>query len=114
VLRWSIALLLVVGTSVSYGAATQRLAELKALSCCAHDCKHGPARTVDPSRCCGVSPDSTATSVTPAAPSAAPALVATLLAPASFAAPSSLVADAPDVAAARAAPLFLLTRSLRI
>jgi hypothetical protein len=40
--------------------------------------------------------------------------VATLLVPASFAAPSSLVADAPDVAAARAAPLFLLTRSLRI
>jgi len=37
-----------------------------------------------------------------------------LNAPASFAAASSLAAESPDLAAARAAPVFLLTRSLRI
>jgi hypothetical protein len=114
-LRWSIALL-VVGTAVSYGAARQSLAELKAMSCCAHDCGHDPAKAADPSRCCGVAPASAAaTSVAPAAPSLAPAqVVALLAAPASIATASSLVATSPDLAAARAAPVFLLTRSLRI
>jgi hypothetical protein len=76
-LRWSIALLLVVGPSASYGAATQSIAELRALSCCTHDCGHQKA--ADPSRCCGVaSPHAAAASVAPTAPSPAPALVAVL------------------------------------
>jgi hypothetical protein len=114
-LRWSIALLVVVGTGVSYGAARQSLAELKAMSCCAHDCGHDPAKAADPSRCCGVAPASTAaTSVVPVATSPAPAqVVAVLAAPASITA-SSLAAASPDLAAARAAPVFLITRSLRI
>jgi hypothetical protein len=115
-LRWSIALLVVVGTAVSYGAARQSLAELKAMSCCAHDCGHHPAKAADPSRCCGVAPaNAVAASVTPAAPSPAPVQVAALLdAPASIAAVSSVAATSPDLAAARAAPLYLVTRSLRI
>ena len=114
-LRWSIALLVVVGTAVSYGAARQSLAELKAMSCCAHDCGHDPAKAADPSRCCGVAPASAAASVAPAAPSPAPVQLATLIAaPATITAVPSLAADSPDLAAARAAPIFLLTRSLRI
>ena len=115
-LRVSIALLVVVGTGVSYGAARQSLAELKAMSCCAHDCGHDPAKAADPSRCCGVAPaNAAAASVAPAAPSPAPAQVAMLLAaPACITAASSLAVESPDLAAARAAPLFLVTRSLRI
>jgi hypothetical protein len=113
-LRWSVALLLVVGTSASYGAATQSLAELRALSCCTHDCGHG--KPADPSRCCGVaSPHAGVASVTPTVPAPAPTLVAVLLAPpASLAPPPALAAGSQDLAAARAAPVFLLTRSLRI
>jgi hypothetical protein len=112
----SIALLVVVGTGVSYGAARQSLAELKAMSCCAHDCGHDPAKAADPCRCCGVAPASTAaTSVVPVAPSAAPSqVVAVLSAPASITAASSLATASPDPAAARAGPVFLITRSLRI
>lgn len=114
--RWSIALLVVVGTAVSYGAARQSLAELKAMSCCAHDCGHHPAKAADPSRCCSVAPaNAAAASVAPAAPSPAPVQVAALfVAPASITAPSSRAAESPDLAAARAAPVFLVTRSLRI
>jgi len=113
-LRWSVALLLVVGTSASYGAATQSIAELRALSCCTHDCGHQKA--ADPSRCCGVAPQhAAAVSAAPTAPSRAPALVAVLPAmPASRAMAPALAATSPDLAAARAAPVFLLTRSLRI
>ena len=115
-LRWSIALLLVVGTAASYGAAAQSLAELRALSCCTHDCEHSGRRPVDPSRCCGVAPAAGAVvSASVAAPSPAPTLVATLLAPpVTVAVPSLRIAASPDAAAARAAPVFLLTRSLRI
>jgi hypothetical protein len=115
-LRWSIALLVVVGTGVSYGAARQSLAELKAMSCCAHDCGHDPAKAADPSRCCGVAPASTAaTSVVPVAPAPASAqVVAVLAAPASITAASLLAAASPDLAAARAPPLFLVLRALRI
>jgi len=113
-LRWSVALLLVVGTSASYGAATQSIAELRALSCCTHDCGHQKA--ADPSRCCGVaSPHAAAASVAPTPSSPAPALVTVLLAtPVSPAAAPALAATSPGLAAARAAPVFLLTRSLRI
>ena len=112
-LRWSVALLLVVGTSASYGAATQSIAELRALSCCTHDCGHQKA--ADPSRCCGVaSPHAATAAVAPTPSSPAPALVTVLLAtPASPPAPA-LAAASPNLAAARAAPVFLLTRSLRI
>jgi hypothetical protein len=115
-LRWSIALLVVVGTGMSYGAARQSLAELKAMSCCAHDCGHGPAKAADPSRCCGVAPASAAAaSAVSVAPSPAPSqVVAVLSAPASITAAPSLAAASPDPAAARAAPVFLVTRSLRI
>jgi hypothetical protein len=116
VVRSAIALLLVVGTAVSYGAAAQRAAEMSARSCCTHDCGHGPAKAADPSRCCGVAPaDAAPASVAPAAPSAAPALVALSFAsPALLADASSVADESPDLAAARAAPVFLLTRSLRI
>jgi hypothetical protein len=112
-LRWSIALLVVVGTAVSYDAARQSLAELKAMSCCAHDCGHDAAKAADPSRCCGVAPaNAAAASVAPAPPSSAPAQLATfLVAPASITPASSLAAD---LAGARAAPVFLVIRSLRI
>jgi hypothetical protein len=113
--RWSIALLVVVGTSASYGAATQRVREVAAKSCCARDCGHGPAKTADPSRCCGVAPAAAATaSVTPAAPSAPTLVTMSLPAPASLGAVSCLAAESPHLAAARAAPVFLLTRALRI
>jgi hypothetical protein len=114
-LRWSVALLLVVGTSASYGAATQSIAELRALSCCTHDCGH-QKKAADPSRCCGVaSPHAGAASVAPTPTSPAPTLVVVLPAtPASSAATPTLAAASPDLAAARAAPVFLLTRSLRI
>jgi hypothetical protein len=113
--RWAFALLLVVGTSASYGAATQLVRELKARSCCTHDCGHGPTKTVDPSRCCGVAPAGAAAVSAPAAPTAAPTLSAvSLAAPAALADVSSVAVESPDPAAARAAPVFLLTRSLRI
>lgn len=112
-LRWSLALLLVLGTSASYGAASQSIAELRALSCCTHDCGHRKAP--DPSRCCGIASPHAGAAVTPTAPSPAPALVAVMLAtPASRTAAPTLVQASPDLAAARAAPVFLLTRSLRI
>ena len=112
-LRWSVALLLVVGTSASYGAATQSIAELRALSCCTHDCGHQKA--ADPSRCCGVaSPHAAAASVAPTPPSPAPVLVTVLLATPASPAAAPALATSPDLAAARAAPVFLLTRSLRI
>jgi hypothetical protein len=112
--RWSLALLLVVATSASYGAAMQSTAELQALSCCTHDCGHQKA--ADPNRCCGVaSPHANAATIAPTPPSPAPALVVVLLAtPASPADEPTLAAASPDLAAARAAPVFLLTRSLRI
>ena len=115
-LSWSIALLLVVGTSASWGAAGQAVAELKALSCCTRDCGHGGEKPADPSRCCGVaSPHAAAASIAPTPSSPAPALVTVLLAtPVSPAAAPALAATSPGLAAARAAPVFLLTRSLRI
>ena len=115
-LSWSIALLLVVGTSASWGAAGQAVAELKALSCCTHDCGHGGEKAADPARCCGVaSPHAAAASVAPAPPAPAPTLVAVPFATSpALVAPRSLAAESPSLAAARAAPVFLLTRSLRI
>jgi hypothetical protein len=113
--RWAFALLLVVGTSASYGAATQLVREVKARSCCTRDCGHGPAKTVDPSRCCGVAPASAATTASaPAAPTAPTLVAASLTALTPFAGVPSLGVASPDLAAARAAPVFLLTRSLRI
>ena len=115
-LRWSVVLLLVVGTSASWGAAGQAVAELKALSCCTHDCGHGGEKPADPNRCCGVSsPHIGAVFVAPTPPSPPSTLVAVLSTTAAvLAAPRSLVAESPSLAAARAAPVFLLTRSLRI
>ena len=114
VLRWSIALLLVVGSAAAYAAPLQSLAELRALSCCTHDCHHGAGRAVDPERCCGVAQADTAAPAASAAPAAAPALVATLHA--ISVSPAALASFTPlsGRVAARAAPLFLLTRSLRI
>jgi len=112
-LRWSVALLLVVGTSTSYGAASQSVTELRALSCCTRDCGHRKA--ADPTRCCGVaSPHAAVASITPTSPSPAPVLVAVLLAASASPTAAPVRATAPDLAAARAAPVFLLTRSLRI
>jgi hypothetical protein len=115
-LRWSVALLLVVGTSASYGAARQAVSELEALSCCTHDCGHAAEKPADPSRCCGVaSPHAAAASVAPTPPSPAPALVAVPFAASpALAVPPSLATESPALVAARAAPVFLLTHSLRI
>jgi hypothetical protein len=115
-LRWSVTLLFVVGTSASYGAARQAVSELEALSCCAHDCGHAEEKRADPSRCCGIaSPDTAAASVAPTPRSPVPALVAVPFAEsAALAVPPSLAIESPVPAAARAAPIFLLTHSLRI
>lgn len=114
-LRWSIALLIAITTWATHGTAAQTAAELNALSCCAHDCGHDPARAADPSRCCGVAPSAGEAVSAPAAPSPAPALVTVLAAaPAASDAPAALAETAVDLTGARAAPVFLLTRSLRI
>ena len=115
-LRWSIALLLVVGTSVSYGAAAQSScraegavllhARLRSRSC--------RSRRPEPllRRRSG---NTTAASVAPAAPSPAPALVAALLAaPASPPPPRRSRRSHPISRPPAPHPLFLLTRSLRI
>lgn len=114
-LRLALALALVLGAQVTYGAGSRAAAELRALSCCAHDCKHGPARTAAPNRCCGVAPSPGDTaSVAPATPDVPAPLLAALgtQLESTFACHSAL-APSPH-AEARGAPIFLLTRTLRL
>lgn len=113
--HWSVGLVLAIALWATHGPATQAAAELRALAHCAHDCGHDPGRSAAPSRCCGVSPGvDDALAAAPTAPPMAPALLLATAAPADgpLAAPS-LAAIAGD-GGARAAPVFLLTRSLRI
>ena len=113
--RLTLALLLVVGVQLTSGAASQAVAELSALSCCAHDCGHAPMHA-DSSRCCGVaSRHADTAAVAPAMPGVTAPLLAVIGTSLNEAIPSGLsVAASAMLPGARAAPVFLLTRTLRL
>jgi hypothetical protein len=111
--RSAVALVVAIGVQASHGAPLRSIAAIHAVRCCATDCHHGG--TADTARaCCGVERDDPGVlgaASPPPAPDTAPLPVVFDLAP-----PAPLARSSVDgvPAAARAAPLFLLTETLRL
>ena len=111
--RSAVALVLAIGVQVAHGAPLRSIAAIHAVRCCATNCHHGG--TADTARaCCGVERDDpgvlAATSAAP--PPDASALPLVLDVPRPVPSARSFVDAVP--ASARAAPLFLLTETLRL
>jgi len=112
-------LLLVVtfGVQVAYGAPTRSTGVLRALHCCSTRCDHAKSASAA-ARCCGVPDAGSELTTSPQTKSSddrhpvqTPLISANVPAKLDAQRVASL---APVPATARAAPLFLLTRSLRI
>ena len=114
--RASLTLLVAFGVQAAHGAPARATQTLRAVWCCSTSCHHSTSAPAA-SRCCGVgqSHDDTATIAPKAAAHAAaatPALVTPALPTAESLALRRLCTG--SLPGARAAPLFLLTRSLRV
>ena len=112
---FALTLLLAIGVQATEGAPLRALAELRATKCCADVCHHGRPTKGAARHCCQVAQDDPGVLVSAVPPLVAPALAAAFLdrSPAVLGEPSwcSVADPAPQ---ARAAPLYLLTRSLRL
>jgi hypothetical protein len=111
--RAAVAVVLAVGVQTAHGAPLRSITTIRAVRCCAANCHHGG--TADTARaCCGVELDDPGVLV---AASPAPAPDASAL-PVLFDVPRIVPSPRPFAAAvpasARAAPLFLLTETLRL
>src|SRR5262249_11838135 len=106
------------GVQVAYGAPTRSTQTIRALSCCAARCGHAKSAAAA-GRCCGVAGGGSELTAAPQAkaPEGGPAtptpFVAFDVRPGLDGYHSAWVGAVPT-APARAAPLFLLTHSLRI
>jgi hypothetical protein len=108
-----LAVTLAMTVQAAHGAPGRVLAELHAARCCANTCHH--ARTNGGAReCCGIGQDDPGVLAGAKVLPAPAATVAVDVSAVAVAAPTvERVADLPD-ARGRAAPVFLLTRTLRL
>ena len=115
VFPFALALLLATSVQVTQGAPLRALAELRAAKCCASVCHHGRTTSGAARHCCRVAQDDPGVLAAAKQPLVAPALDGVLLdrAPAVLGEPAWGVVAGP-APLARAAPVFLLTRTLRL
>ena len=113
----SLILAMTVGAQVVHGAPARATKLARALSCCAHHCpKHHPVSQTGARHCCDVQPADADTATPAASPldSSPPFTAAIAIALPAVHAPAPGGAHELPLAAARAAPVFLLSRSLRL
>lgn len=111
----TLALLLATSVQATQGSPLRTLAELRAAHCCSHTCRHGRTTSGAARHCCQVAQDDPGVLAGAKPAVDAPAVIAVVLdaVPAVLGAPASgVVTGTPPLP--RAAPLFLLTRTLRL
>lgn len=109
---------LALGVQTAYGVPTRSAGVVRALWCCSAGCDHARS-PAGAARCCGIGGDAVDMLASPHAEPARgwPVVHASIVerdAPSTRLGPTSSSALASQLARARGAPLFLLTRSFRI
>jgi hypothetical protein len=113
---WAAALVLVLSGHVAYATPSRLTAELRALDCCTNHCHHA-LPLAGANRCCGVDESGAQATVsrsTQLPPSRSLVAVAPAIAPAVAMDMALSRPLEPAGALSRAAPVFLLIRSLRL
>jgi len=112
---FALAVLLATSVQAAHAAPLRALAELRAVRCCKDTCRHGQPTRSTARHCCQVAQDDPGMlAATPGiVPGAAPAVLA-LDAPLTTPGTPRWTVVAGTAPVARGAPIFLLTRTLRL